>query len=110
MSDVHAPSLAFLTSKVDDDFARYFRQLGFDVTWDFSQRTGERWYEIYDGDRLLCQAIPIGGVPVDDFLEDITCFVAGRTNGTSKSDWSCRCDDNNKLKLILDRVAAAKVS
>ena len=46
---------AELVSDIDDEFSRFFRGLGYDVTWDFSRNERDCWYEILDGDRMICQ-------------------------------------------------------
>jgi hypothetical protein len=95
-------------SEVHDEFADFFRCLGFIVTWDFSKRTGDHWYEIYAGQELLCQVD--FGVPLGDFLEDLRHFARGSTKGAERApsrehpDYECRCDDTAKLKRILVRL------
>lgn len=78
--DPEKPTLVDVTKKVDDEFARFFRSKGFDVTWDF--RGHKRWYEIYLGERLYCQVD--SHVPLADFLEDLPELAEGK-QGTSKT-------------------------
>jgi hypothetical protein len=42
-----------ILDNIDDEFARYFHKLGYAVTWDFAKRGRRRWYEIFDGGRLV---------------------------------------------------------
>jgi len=84
---------------VDDEFARYFRSLGYVVTWDFNRT--ERWYEILDGKRMLCQ-VDIG-VPIAHFLEDMALFAQGIRKGTSASIYTANGEPED-FKAIYERT------
>lgn len=63
--------------RVDDEVTAFFRDLGYEVDWDFSNRTGVHWYEISaaDGD-LICQIDM--GVALDVIVGDLCALAAGR--------------------------------
>ena len=91
-----------LTDQINDEFSNFFRGLGFLVTWDFKKQTGAHWYEIYDGEILLCQVD--FGTPLVAFLEDLPLFANGAEDGTSTHDYIMACDDPQKLRRILSRM------
>ena len=73
-------------SEVDDEFASFFRKLGYTVTWDFD-RNG-KWYEIWGTEpgerRLICQVDK--HVPLKAFLQDLPSLVEGKS-GDSGVDY-----------------------
>lgn len=94
--------------KMDDDVARYFRALGYEVSWDFDKHDGAHWYEIIDPktDRLIMQIDM--GVPLAHIIEDMICWHEGR-KATSKSNYDVRGNKNRKAyKAVLAAVAAAQ--
>jgi hypothetical protein len=94
-----------LIEPIDDEFARYFRALGYEVTWDFQRKTGEHWYEIYEGGVLLCQISK--KAPLAEFLDDLPHFAEGR-RGVGPTDYWIACEDDEKLRAIATRVQEAK--
>jgi hypothetical protein len=108
----HPRSAAELTQEVDDEFARYFRGLGFTVTWDFSKKTGERWYEILDEDNALVAQVDFG-TPLEEFLTDVPHFLAGQAEapfetarGIGPTNYTCNAT-NSGLREILRRQKVA---
>ena len=95
-----------LSTGVDDDVVRYVRALWFEVTWDMSMRRRQRWYEIYDGDRLLCQIDM--GIPLANILEDLPHMAEGRVGTSAGPDYEVTCDEDAKLKLICRRIEEKK--
>lgn len=88
---------------VDDEFARYFRSLGYEVDWDYDRR-GAKWYEIlYDG-QMICQVD--FGVPLEHFLQDLPLLAAGQP-GTSSSDYVVRCQLEH-MRALFDRIVHFK--
>jgi hypothetical protein len=85
-----------LLSEVNDDFARFFRSLGYTVTWDFDRRSSEQWYELLDGEHLVCQVDR--GVPLAHFLEDLPAILEGR-RGTSESNYTVRCPPSEAWRM-----------
>lgn len=75
-----------LEKVVESDVKKFFTFLGYKVDWDFSHRSNERWYEILDGDDLVCQIDQ--EIPVEDIIKDMICWHLGK-NPTSKSDYKC---------------------
>jgi hypothetical protein len=92
-------------AEIDDEVTRFFRSLGYWVTWDFSRESREKWYEIYDGDELVYQADV--GVPLADLLEDLECFARGKEQGTSASNYTVSVSAEN-ARAICKRVREAK--
>jgi hypothetical protein len=92
--------------EIKGEVAEYFRDLGYQVTWDFKQSAFERWYEIMDGGKLAVQIDM--GIPLADIIEDFLCFYQGK-EGTSKSDYKISVDlnDQTAFKELLRRVAVA---
>jgi hypothetical protein len=77
-----------LTTNTDCDFAKFFKELGYDYSWDFSKRLGEEWHELYENEELVFQCdmrIPLQQV-IDDMCveEEFDCgyFIAGGTQET----------------------------
>jgi len=73
-----------VVSEVKDDVAKYFRLIGFEVTWDFDKRTGLRWYEIYDGDEQLVQID--FGVPLAELLTELPRLAAMEEDDPARRD------------------------
>jgi hypothetical protein len=82
--------------EVDDDFARFFRSLGYTVTWDFDRRRTEYWYEILDGEHMVCQVDY--GVPLAHFLEDLPALAEDR-RGTSASNYTVSCSPSEASRM-----------
>lgn len=62
----------------------YFVKLGYNVTWDFSTRSGEQWREIMKDRKLIAQIDM--DVPLTDIIMDLEQFYLGKP-GISKSDY-----------------------
>jgi hypothetical protein len=93
---------AMAAQDVNDEVSSYFRGLGFEVTWDFSKRSGHRWYEIYDGRTLLCQIDM--GVPLASILLDLPLLAIDALGMSTGIDYTVACDDTSKLRLICSRM------
>lgn len=91
-------------SEIDDDFARFFRQRGVTVTWDFDRSTGLHWYELGDERGLICQVD--FGVPLEEFLADLPHFVEER-EGVGPTSYTCCCPPENteRLRALCERVS-----
>ena len=93
--------------KVNDEVAIFFRGLGYTVDWDFKWDNGERWYQIEDGEGVICQ--PDLGVPLADLIEDFVCLHEGR-EPTSKTEYSMWCEPNSpRFKKLAKLVAESGV-
>lgn len=88
--------------EVDNDVTRYFRGLGYVVTWDFGR--GERWYEILKGSELVCQFD--FGVPLADLYADLPFLVLGQS-GNSKSNYTLNCVQRELLVELYDKMKSA---
>lgn len=68
----------------DNPVAQYFKNLGFEYSWDFSSADGAHWHEVYDKGKLLLQIemVPLNEI-IDSFMDredksDGKCFfIAG---------------------------------
>lgn len=72
--------------KESDEVANFFRKRGYKVSWDFSKRSGEYWYEIYKGDKPRDVLQIDMNVPLCDIVEDLKCVQEDR-EPTSKSNY-----------------------
>lgn len=81
-----------ISSEVDDEVSNYFRGLGYEVSWDFSKRTGHHWYEIYDGGKQIAQID--FGIPLTALLEDLAQFAVDK-DGTSPYTYEVRGTPEN---------------
>lgn len=88
-------------SEINDDVAKYFRKLGYTVTWDYGK--GEQWYEILKGDELVCQFD--FGVPLVDLYMDLPLFLCGK-NGISKSDYTLNCARRELLAELYEKMGS----
>jgi len=62
---------------VDDDVCRYFRDLGFVVTWDANRSRSNYWYEICDPDGALLIQIDFGA-PLAEIIVDLPRLAQGK--------------------------------
>lgn len=86
MSNVFGPyARTSADTENDKDFKKYFTELGYKITSDFHVRSGQVWWELYDGDAMAAQIDK--DVPLKDLLEDLCQFHLGK-EGTSKSDYT----------------------
>jgi hypothetical protein len=99
MSTSRAPSPC--QSDVDGELVRFFRGLGYTVTWDFDKQHTEYWHELYDGEGLVCQVD--FGVPLAHFLEDLPLLAEGR-HGTSATAYTVNCSDVARLRELARRA------
>jgi len=90
--------VAAVLANVDDEVTRFFRSVGYTVTWDF--RGAARWHEIYEGDEMLLQIDM--GPSLADILRDLPLLAEGKP-GTSASDYGVRGSLEN-LKKVAVRV------
>jgi hypothetical protein len=99
-------TLAAVCAKVDDGFARFFREHGFEVDWDFSKRDGAHWYEINLNGKMLCQVDM--HTPLAEFLADLPVFAAGdqNTRGIGSTAYKCYGPHANIVALYAHLKAA----
>jgi hypothetical protein len=88
-----------LSKSVDDEVARFFQSLGYEVDWDFDSKG--RWYEIGDDKGVFCQID--SGVPLAHIIEDMACFADGK-DGTSASDYEIRGTHSERGRKLLRAV------
>jgi hypothetical protein len=106
LSDRRLQELMGIDAQLDnDEVSRYFRSMGYSVTWDFSGRLNRKWYEVMDGQNLVCQID--FGVPLADILEDLPLLAEGKL-GTSKSDYVISSEDDEALKTLGQRILAGR--
>lgn len=79
----------------------YFERLGYEVDWDYKQRTGEHWYEILKNKNLVIQID--NGIPLEAIIEDLLCFADSKP-GTSKFDYRINAPDNKVVRELLQKV------
>jgi len=82
----------------------YFEKLGYEVSWDFSNRSGERWWEISDEDGLIVQIDM--GVSLTHIVEDICSFHLGTpcVDRPDKPDYKLSGPDSDKMKELFKKV------
>jgi hypothetical protein len=95
-TDTQEPTDQF--QNINSEFIQYFEKIGFTITWDC--KGYQRWHEIMDGEKLLCQVD--FGVPLADFLEDLPHFANGEP-GTSATEYTAS-GTRKTLKAIYQRV------
>jgi hypothetical protein len=98
------PGVGSATS-VDAEFSGFFRSIGYVVERNGKIATGERWHEILDEGRLVCQVKT--GTPLAEFLADLPHLVEGEP-GVGPTDYWCACDDDEKLRALLARARSAR--
>lgn len=84
----------------DEGVQEYFEWLGYRVSWDFNQRRGEQWYELYEDNHLVAQIDR--GVPLEDIIMDMCQWHQGKS-GISKSDFKV-CGNGPRFDEMLKRV------
>lgn len=87
--------------EIKDDVTIYFESLGYEVTWDFSARDREHWYEILKDGELICQFDM--GVPISRLLKDIPRFLQGKS-GTDGPPYRFNCEDDDELRELYQRM------
>lgn len=90
-------------SRNDKGVTKYFKSLGYDISWDFNRRDREEWYEILLDDKLVAQIDT--GVPLADIYMDFCEFAKGKRMGVSKSDYKV-CGNGPAFEAMLKKVAA----
>lgn len=90
--------------RTSDEFSTYFRGLGYTVDWDGRWGTPERWYEIREDGKIICQVQ--SNVPLAEFLADLPYLVEGNP-GTAPTVYWCACEDAAKLRALWERVRVA---
>lgn len=93
-----------LTDK-KDEVSEYFESLGYEVSWDFNTRSGERWWEIIDKDGGMIVQIDMG-VPLKYVIEDISCFhrKIPCIDRPDKPDWKFSGQDSEELTELMEKV------
>ena len=109
-----APPVSLISAEVaeaqrrsGDEFSRYFREIGYAVGWDGKYGTSDRWYEIRDGEVIVCQVQAT--VPLAEFLADLPHLVEGKP-GVGPTDYWCACEDAAKLRALLERIRTVSES
>jgi hypothetical protein len=90
------------TQEKDGEVRDYFEKLGYDVSWDFNKRSGERWWEISNKNGKLIVQIDMD-VPLSDIVEDICQFHQGKL-GTSKSDYELSGPESDEMDKLWKEV------
>lgn len=91
---------------VKDEVTKFFKSLGYTVTWDFSNSTGKEWYEILLNNELICQIDM--GVPKDVIIEDFRCWHEGKDSTSSYNYAVMTGPPNSPLFLeLLEKVYTA---
>ena len=85
----------------DDSAAQVFRSLGYGVDWDYSRKTGRRWYEISKNGALFVQVDM--GVPLAHIQQDFRVVLAGCGKG-SPSDYTISGPESEELDTFMRRV------
>lgn len=102
-------SLPEFAQDVDDEVSRYFRALGFRVTWDFHFRSGNRWYEILVEDERVAQID--FGVPLARLIKDMIHWAKDMST-MDPPDYDICVSEQMKPKFqkILDAVVEKEKS
>jgi hypothetical protein len=90
---------------LNEEFASFFKTLGYGVTYEGQRATGELWHEIYDDDGIICQ-VPFG-TPIADFLADLPYLVEGKSGVAPHVYW-CACEDDERLRELFECVRSAR--
>jgi hypothetical protein len=107
--------LAAICPDVDDPFALFFLDLGYDVRavqgpkklrGGGKRSTVDCWYELYDGGALALQ-ISMPSPPVAELIADLPRFIDDEP-GVGPTDYWCACADGGKLRELLARAQKAK--
>lgn len=93
-----------LCGHIDDPLSRYFRSLGYDVTWDFRAATKEYWYEIYHCDASIAQIDM--GIPLRTVHRDLCCWARGEDSPEDGPTYKINAPDGPWWSELLQRVAA----
>lgn len=93
-----------LLPNIDTEFENFFKNLGYDVTYDFSTRSGETWWEIYDDNGLICQIDK--GVPLDIVIEDLNQIKRGLKKWESRHpvDYKINAPDSIEFTELLSKI------
>lgn len=84
-------------SKIHD----YFTGLGYKITWDFSKKTGEFWYEIYKDDTLVSQIDM--NVDLKYIIQDLCDWHEGKEASSTSPDYKI-CGEGKLFKEFLKKV------
>lgn len=80
------------------DFAKYFKELGYGYSWDFSRRDGLYWHEIYtSGGELILQ---VEMVPLERIIKDMCA------NEDVETGYFVAGDDEEEFEKLCDLVRA----
>mgnify|MGYP003402937358 CR=1 FL=1 len=97
------PTLIYNEAK----FKKYFYELGYTLSWDFSRRTNEYWHEIYDLNSKLVVQID-QGVPVEVVIDDIVELYSGIKTKLKWKEYKICGEDNDNFKLFCKKVYERK--
>lgn len=83
-----------LDTNQDCEFALYFKNLGYEYSWDFSKRDRKRWHELLKNGELILQ---IEMVPLKEIIKDFC------TLEETKTDWFVNGPED-KYQEVLEKV------
>jgi hypothetical protein len=87
--------------KVSNDVTKYFESLGYEVDWDFSAITREKWYELMLDGKLILQLD--FNAPLKEFFADLPRFIQGK-GGNGPTDYSIRANSDKSLGELYKRM------
>ena len=76
---------AFVLTSEGQKIKKFFEDLGYHVSWDFSNRYGGFWWEFLDDNREIIAQIDMG-VSLEYIVEDLCCFHLGNNKGIDRPD------------------------
>jgi hypothetical protein len=86
-----------LSNNEDCDFAKYFKNLGYGYSWDWSKRDGLQWHELFKDGKLVLQVemIDLNQIIKDMcIVEDVELdyFIAGGHGSDREKNYKELCD------------------
>ena len=87
--------------QMDKEIVDYFTNLGYTVTWDFSRKSGEYWYEILDECRLVSQIDM--NIPLKYIVQDLISWYNMQPSASDSPDYKI-CGNGPLFKQLLEKV------
>ncbi|MBU2249623.1 MAG: hypothetical protein KKD77_22945 [Gammaproteobacteria bacterium] len=89
--------------EIKNEVTVYFEDLGYKTSWDFNKSTGKRWYEIFDGERLVAQIDM--GIPLFIIVMDMIAWSRGEQAIEQGFDYELRQGHGCQFDQLLSAVA-----
>ena len=79
------------------EFSKYFKQLGYSYSWDFSKKLGEQWHELYDENEELVVQIDMKAT-LNQFIND-SCVIE-----EISTDYWIAAENDNLCQILIDKI------